>query len=439
MFGSVYCMFRLNHDFGMTVLCAAPFIIGCLCFCMWKANPLFDRLQSQLDEMNTIRQEDISGIRIIKACVRELHEKKRFGQANDSLIRTQLRVLVIFAFMNPAVNTMMYLCVAVILRVGNVDVAAGSTTPGSIMAAITYTTQLLNGILMLVMLIQTISRGIASWRRVREILESTPEIRNGSSERKPAGHGSVEFKDVSFTYSGSSRPVLRHVNLQIAPGETVAIMGATGCGKSTLISLIPRFFDTGDGTVLVDGVDVRDYSIDDLRGRVTTVLQKAELFTGTIRDNIRMGNPSAGEEEIQKAAQASQAEEFIRTQPEGMDTLVAERGASLSGGQKQRVSIARSLVRPSEIRIFDDSTSALDLRTEAELYRALQSEYMDSTKIFVTQRVATARRADRIIVLENGTVAGNGTHDGLMASCPAYREIYLSQMGGEADDELGGK
>ena len=186
-------------------------------------------------------------------------------------------------------------------------------------------------------------------------------------------------------------------------------------------------------------MDVRDYGIDDLRGRVTTVLQKAELFTGTIRDNIRMGNPSAGEEEIQKAAQASQAEEFIRTQPEGMDTLVAERGASLSGGQKQRVSIARSLVRPSEIRIFDDSTSALDLRTEAELYRALQSEYMDSTKIFVTQRVATARRADRIIVLENGTVAGNGTHDGLMASCPAYREIYLSQMGGEADDELGGK
>lgn len=432
LFGSMYCMFRLNRDFGLTVLGASPLIIGCLVFGMWKASPLFDRLQAQLDEINEVMQEDISGIRIIKACVREAYEKKRFGKANRELVRTQLSVLVIFAFMNPVVNALMYIVIALILRVGNADVALGTTTPGSIMAAITYTTQLLNGILMLVMLIQNISRGIASWRRVREILESAPQIREGNFDGKTQVHGSVEFRDVSFSYPGSPRPVLSHINLKINPGETVAIMGATGCGKTTLISLISRFFDVADGEVLVDGVDVREYRTEALRSKVSVVLQKTELFSRSIRDNILWGDPGASDDAVRRAATVAQADDFILSQPEGYDTFVAERGASLSGGQKQRISIARALLKPAEIRIFDDATSALDLKTEAALYDALREADEGSTRIVVTQRVATGRRADRIVVLDGAGVAGFGTHAELMRDCPAYQEICRSQMGEEA-------
>lgn len=247
MFGSMYFMFRLNHQFGLIVLCAFSFIVGCLTFCLSKANPLFSRLQAQLDRINSIMPEDVSGIRIIKACVRELYEKVRFGKANDDLIKTQLRVLTIFAFMNPVVNALMYVVVAVVLLAGSYEVSAGVTTPGVIMAAITYTTQLLNGILMLNMLFQGISRGYASWKRVRELLDCQPQLRDGDSESKGDVRGQVEFRDVSFTYPGGGKKVLDHVSLTIRPGETLAIMGATGSGKTTLVSLIPRFYDVAEG------------------------------------------------------------------------------------------------------------------------------------------------------------------------------------------------
>lgn len=434
-FGSIYCMFRLNRDFGRIVLCAFPLIVGCLAFCLAKANPLFSRLQAKLDAINSIMQEDISGIRIIKACVREVYEKVRFGKANGELIRTQLKVLVIFAFMNPVINALMYIVVAVILLVGSVEVSGGGATPGNIMAAITYTTQLLNGILMLVMLFQNISRGLASWKRVKEVLHSEPELKDGSFNGETPIRGEIEFRDVSFAYPGGGPTVLEHIHLTIHKGETVAVMGATGCGKTSLINLISRFYDVTEGAVLVDGVDVREYQQQALRKKVAVALQKSELFSAQIRENIAWGAPKATEDEIRAAAVTAQADDFISATPDGYNTVVAERGMSLSGGQKQRLSIARAVLTSSEILIFDDSTSALDLKTEANLYKALQEADPERTKIIIAQRIASVRRADRIVVLENGRISACGSHEELMRSCPIYQDIYQSQIGKEEETD----
>lgn len=434
MFGSMYCMFRLNRDFGLIVLCAFPLIVGCLAFCMAKANPLFSKLQAQLDDINAIMQEDVSGIRIIKACVRETYEKVRFGKANDELIKTQLRVLMIFAFMNPVINALMYIVVAVILLAGSFEAGSGQATPGNIMAAITYTTQLLNGILMLVLLFQNISRGIASWKRVKEVLHSETELKDGTLAGTGGRQGVIEFRDVSFAYPGSSHMVLDHINLTVHQGETLAVMGATGCGKTSLAGLIPRFYDVTEGSVLVDGFDVREYRQKELREKVSVVLQKSELFSTTIRENIAWGAPEAEEETIKAAAVTAQADSFISSTPDGYDTVVAERGMSLSGGQKQRISIARAVLKPAEILIFDDSTSALDLKTEADLYAALKKSNPQSTKIIIAQRIASVRRADRIVVLENGRITACGSHEELMKSSAAYQDIYHSQIG-EGDEK----
>lgn len=436
MFGSMYCMFRLNRDFGLIVFCAFPLIVGCLVFCMAKANPLFGKLQAQLDSINAIMQEDVSGIRMIKACVREIYEKLRFGRANDALIKTQLQVLVIFAFMNPVINALMYIVVVLILLVGSFEVGSGKATPGNIMAAVTYTTQLLNGILMLVMLFQNISRGIVSWKRVREVLNSEPELKDGGCEGEAAQRGKIEFRDVSFAYPGSSQLVLDHISLTVQPGETLAVMGATGCGKTSLVNLIPRFYDAAEGSVLVDGVDVREYRQEKLREKISIVLQKSELFSMTIGENIAWGRPGADDEAIRAAAAVAQADDFISAAPEGYGTAIAERGMSLSGGQKQRLSIARAVIKPAEILIFDDSTSALDLKTEANLYEALKDSNPDSTKIIIAQRIASVRRADRIVVLENGKISACGTHEELLKTCGVYQDIYHSQIG-EEDEKHG--
>lgn len=431
-FGSMYCMFRLNLCFGLIVLCAFPFLVGVILFCLWKANPLFSRLQAQLDFLNGMMQEDVSGIRIIKACVREAYEKLRFGKANGELIKTQLQILVIFAFMNPLVNGLMYMAVTVILLAGGLEAGKGAATPGTVMAAITYATQLLNGILMLVMLFQNISRGAASWKRVGEILESVPELVDGSLDGTADLQGEIEFRNVSFSYPGSGQNVLSHINLTIHKGETVAVMGATGCGKTSLVNLIPRFYDAAAGTVLVDGIDVKEYRQEALREKIAIAMQKSELFCMTVGENIAWGLPGAEDRSLEYAASIAQADRFIASMEQGYGTAVAERGMSLSGGQKQRISIARAVVKPAEIYIFDDSTSALDLKTEAEFYRALKRSRLDSTKIIIAQRIASVRTADRIVVLENGGIAACGTHEELLKSCQAYQEIYHSQIGEEA-------
>ncbi|MBR2175361.1 MAG: ABC transporter ATP-binding protein [Clostridia bacterium] len=430
-FGSIYCIFTLNRDFGLIVLCAFPLVVGCLVLCLKKANPLFFKLQAQLDDINAIMQEDVSGIRIIKACVREVYEKVRFGKANDALIRTQLKVLITFAFMNPVINALMYIVVAVILLVGSFEVSGSGATPGVIMAAITYTTQLLNGILMLVMLFQNISRGLASWKRVKEVLYSEPELKDGDFKGITEQKGEIEFRDVSFSYPGSNRMVLEHINLTVHKGETVAVMGATGCGKTSLVNLITRFYDVTEGSVLVDGKDVREYEQSALRKKVAVALQKSELFSTSVQENILWGNPDASEEAVREAAVTAQADEFISSSADGYDTVVAERGMSLSGGQRQRLSIARTVLKSAEILIFDDSTSALDLKTEADLYHALQSFSPESTKIIIAQRIASVRRADKIIVLENGRILACASHEELMKSCSAYQDIYRSQIGEE--------
>lgn len=433
--GSITFMFMLNRAFGFIMLCAFPFFVGVLAFCLWKANPLFLRLQVQLDRLNSIMQEDVSGIRIIKACVRELYEKARFGKANDELIKTQLGVLVVFAFMNPAINALMYLAVAAICLSGFRQVSGGGATPGVIMAAITYTTQLLHGILMLVMLFQSISKGLASWKRVKEILDSRPELGNGSFAGSAELRGAVEFRNVSFRYPGSERLVLKNISLKIAPGETVAIMGATGCGKTSLANLIPRFYDAQSGAVLVDGMDVREYDLQALRSKTAVTLQRAKLFSAPIGENIAWGRPEASQEKISQAAGIAQADGFISGQAQGYDTPVAERGMSLSGGQKQRLSIARAVIKPAEILIFDDSTSALDLQTEAKFYEALDHARQDATKIIIAQRIASVRRADRIVVLDKGAIAAAGSHEELLGSCAIYQDIYRSQMG-EGDEDI---
>ena len=474
--GSMYFMFRLSPDFAFIVLCALPFIIGTMYFCLRRINPLFAALQEKLDGVNDILQEDISAIRIIKACVRETYEKMRFGKANDDLIRTQLKVLLTLAFMSPVVNMLMNLTIAAILWFGAQSVMAGKVSPGSIMAAITYTTQLLMGIMMLLMLFQNISRGFISWNRLSAVLHLEPEIRDGlfkddassatdtatentavNSVAEETGatngngaaavttasphtqnriaKGKIEFRNVFFAYPGSDKNVLEHINLTIEPGETIAIMGATGSGKTTLINLIPRFYDVTEGSVQIDGVDVRDYKLSSLRDKVAVALQKSELFSESVTENIAWGNRNATQDMIRKAAVTAQADEFIAPLEHGYDTVVAERGMSLSGGQKQRVALSRAVLKKAAIMIFDDATSALDLKTEADFYNELARTSPASTKIIVAQRVASVRRASRILILDNGCIVAEGTHQELLQSCKIYQDIYRSQIGDIASAE----
>ncbi len=468
--GSMYFMFRLSPDFAFIVLCALPFIIGTMYFCLRRINPLFAALQEKLDGVNDILQEDISAIRIIKACVRETYEKIRFGKANDDLIRTQLKVLLTLAFMSPVVNMLMNLTIAAILWFGAQSVMSGKVSPGSIMAAITYTTQLLMGIMMLLMLFQNISRGFISWNRLSAVLHLEPEIRDGLFKDDAASatdtaaentavsgvaeetgatngngaaavttavphthnriaKGKIEFRNVFFAYPGSDKNVLEHINLTIEPGETIAIMGATGSGKTTLINLIPRFYDVTEGSVQIDGVDVRDYKLSSLRDKVAVALQKSELFSESVTENIAWGNRNATQDMIREAAVTAQADEFIAPLEHGYDTVVAERGMSLSGGQKQRVALSRAVLKKAAIMIFDDATSALDLKTEADFYNELARTSPASTKIIVAQRVASVRRASRILILDNGCIVAEGTHQELLQSCKIYQDIYRSQIG----------
>ena len=466
MGGGIICMMSLDLSFGVVVACAFPLLLICVIFFISKVNPFFSLLQKKLDRVNSVMQENVTGSRVVKAFVREDYEKKRFGGANQDLIDTQLRILTIFSYMTPIMNIVLNLSVVAVIRIGAFRVEAGGVTPGNVMAAITYLSQILNGVMMFAMIFQSISRGMASYRRVKEVMDCEPVIADGvganeyitdgagtevkvtdgvgveekiadsaGAEKNTQPRGKIEFRDVSFAYpGGSGELVLEHINLTIQPGETLAILGATGSGKSSLVNLIPRFYDVTDGQVLVDNVNVKEYNLKSLRDKIAIALQKSELFSTTIRENLLWGRPNADEADLRQATEDAQAAEFIHSRPEGFDNMVAEKGMSLSGGQKQRLSISRALLKKAEILIFDDSTSALDLKTEADLYDALRTRYKGVTKIVIAQRIASVKGADRIAVIDNGTIIACAPHGELMETCSIYQDIYKSQL--KAEKEL---
>lgn len=470
--GGTVALLTLDLSFGQVLLIAFPLIFLDVIFVFIKTNPLFSLLQKKLDDLNNIIQENVSGIRVVKAFVQEKREEARFENANQALVGTQFRVELLLSFMRPVMNIVLNLSVVAIIYVGSLRVQDGSVAPGTVMAAVTYITQILNGMMTLAMIFQTLSRGIVSASRLSEILSTDPAITGGSyngkstpdinlkyTEDSPASKdpegindsknteaagsgivpGCLRFEHVDFSYPGSRVGVLSDISFEIAPGETVAIIGATGSGKSTLVNLIPRFYDPVHGRILLDGIDIKEYDLKALRENVTICLQKSELFSTTIRENISLGNPDASEAEIIAAATAAQADAFIREQPDGYDTAVAEGGMSLSGGQRQRIAISRALLKKAGIIIFDDSTSALDLATEAKLYDALRTGYKNVTKIMIAQRIASVKDADRILVLDSGRVSAFDTHANLMKTSRIYQDIYDSQLkDSDAGDGKGG-
>ena len=429
--GGIACMVSLNMEFGIIIACALPFVAVCVVYFIAKANPKFTVLQKKLDKVNNVMQENVSGARVVKAYVKEDYETERFEKANNELVSTQLDVLLLLSYMTPIMNIILNLSVVAVIKVGGIQVSAGSATPGNVMAAITYCSQVLNAVMRMTMIFQTASRGIASKKRVMEIINCDPAIKSGTYNKETAVKGKVEFKNVSFAYPGmDNENVIENFNLVINPGETIGILGATGCGKSCLVYLIPRFYDVTKGEVLIDDVNVKDYDLQVLRDKVSIALQKPEIFSTTIAENIAWGDDSADIEKIRQAADIAQATEFIDNRTDGMDTQVSQGGHSLSGGQKQRVAIIRAVLKNSEILIFDDATSALDLKTEADLYSELSVKKYDVTRIIIAQRIASVKNADRIVVMDNGRLADVGSHSELIKTSEIYKDIYESQLKG---------
>ncbi len=428
MLGSLYCIFTLNKNFGLIALAIIPITVIFLYFCIHKMEPLVSVLRERLDRLNSLVQEDIAGIRVIKACVNEFYEKERFAKENLALVSTQLAVLVLFSLVNPVINSLTYLMIALILWTGATQVNLAQTSPGAIMAAITYTTRLFLSIFLVTIIFQDLSLGIVSWKRIKEILSLEPEIENGSFTGPTKLVGQIEFKNVSFSYPGTSKKALDNVSFTIRRGETLAIMGSTGSGKSTLLYLVLRFYDIDEGEILIDGINIRHYDLEYLRNKVAIAMQKSELFNTSIFENILWGNPQAQSDDIFVSTSVAQADNFINETPEGYETIITQGGNNVSGGQKQRLSIARALLKESEFILFDDATSALDLKTEANLYEALNQMKKDVTKIIIAQRIASVRQADNILILEDGRLIALGTHSELLDKCDIYREIYRSQI-----------
>ena len=429
--GGIVMVLSINATFGYILLFTLPIQIVVIILVLRKGAPLFSVVQSKLDRVNSVVQENVSGARVVKAYTREDYEYDRFSKANDDLVSTNLRVQKLMALLVPILSILMNASVIAVIYIGGepVRTAAESAQVGSIMAAITYITQILMSMMMIGMMFQQVTRATASASRIREVLEADPVIADGEFTGSTPENGTVEFRNVSFRYPGvQSGNVLSGVNFRVNRGETVAVLGATGCGKTSLVSLIPRFYDATEGEVLVDGVDVREYKLDDLRHKIGFVLQKSELFSETIEQNIRWGDPDATDEKVKRAAEIAQADEFISGFTDGYKDMITEKGSSLSGGQKQRLSIARAIVKNPEILIFDDSMSALDLATDAKLQKTLREKLKGTTVIMIAQRVASVMRADKIAVIDNGTIVAFDNHDNLMKTCDVYRDIYNSQM-----------
>ncbi len=396
-----------------------------------RAYPLFRVVQETLDALNAVMQENLAGVRVVKAFVRADHEKARFHTANEDLMEKTIRVVRVVAVTMPFAMLAMNLGLVGVIWFGGLQVTAGGMTTGEIISFTNYLQRTLISLMMVSMIVLQVSRAEASARRIGEVLETEPAVQNRPDAiREHHFQGRVAFDQVCFGYeSHCGDPVLNQVDFVAEPGQTVALLGSTGAGKSSLVHLIPRFYDVTGGRVTIDGVDVRDLDKAELRRNIGIALQETVLFSGTIRDNIRYGRPDASDEEVVAAAKAAQAHDFILSFPDGYDTELGQRGVNLSGGQKQRIAIARALLLQPAVLILDDSTSSVDVETEVEIQAALEELMRDRTSFVIAQRISTVLTADKILVLDDGQIAAEGTHEELLAASPIYREIYDSQLG----------
>jgi ATP-binding cassette subfamily B multidrug efflux pump len=423
---------RINSSLTLVFAVSIPVMVAIAAFVITKARPLFMEMQTRVDRLNAVIKENLAGVGVVKSFNRQEHEEKRFKERNDGLRDTALKAISIVIFVMPLLNLIIYGTIIAVLWFGGKQVTSGTMGQGELISFITYITQIMMALMMVSMFFMQLLRGAASKERILAVWETESEIANPADPVRKIKDGSVEFKDVCFVYPGGSERVLRDINLRIESGEIIGIIGSTGSSKTTLVQLIPRLYDVTKGKVLVGGVDVRDYDLKFLRDQVAFVLQKNTLFTGTIRDNMKWGNEDATDLEIITALKQAQAWEFVSKYEDGLDHWVEQGGANFSGGQKQRLTIARALVKKPKIMILDDSTSAVDMATDAKIQRTFREELKDITTIIIGQRISSIQYADRIIVMHEGQIESVGDHDTLLKISPIYRDIYESQQKGVA-------
>lgn len=435
--GALVMAFWMNAELAAVILVVIPLLTAAIVRILRTAYPRFTAMQKALDTLNSGIQEVLTNVRVVKSFVREDYEEKRFAGTNRELKEAGLRALKIVIATMPVMMFAMNVTTLAIVWFGGNLIIGGRMAVGDLTAFTTYIVQILMSLMMLSMVFLQSSRAMASIRRIDEVLDEPIDLsdENASQKDRKVEKGRVEFKDVSFSYREGGEPVLSHISLTAEPGETIGILGATGSGKTSLVQLIPRLYDVTEGSVRVDGIDVREYSLKNLRDGVGMVLQKNVLFSGTIEENLRWGDETATEEEVRRAAVYAQADSFVNSFAEGYKTEMGQGGVNVSGGQKQRLCIARALLKKPKILILDDSTSAVDTATEAAIRTAFREDLKDTTKFIIAQRLSSLEYADRILVLEDGRIIGEGTQEKLLASCEAYREIYETQYGKRADGE----
>lgn len=435
MIGSIVLMFNTNQSLALTMIPLLLVTLAIIIFFMIKMGPLFLNVQQKLDRLNTVLQENIAGVRVVKAFVREDHEAERFDAINEDFAVRYIRVMEFVSTMVPTLSACINVGIVVVIWAGGLQAMRGEVTTGQIVAFVNYLLTALGPLMIMANLANVLGAGIASSGRINEVLETAPDVQDAPevAALPDTARPQVVFENIGFHYNGATETtVLEGISLTAEPGQTVAILGATGAGKSTLVNLIPRFYDVTGGRILIDGEDIRQVQQDSLLARIGVVPQETVLFSGTVRDNIRYGRPNASDEEVIAAARAAQAHEFILELPNGYDTHVEERGVNLSGGQKQRIAIARALLTRPAILILDDSTSSVDVETETNIQAALEEWMQGCTSFVVAQRISTVLKADKIVVIEKGRVAAEGTHRTLLQSSPIYQEIYASQLGSGA-------
>ena len=435
--GALVMAFWMNAELAAVILVVIPLLTAAIVWILRTAYPRFTAMQKALDTLNSGIQEVLTNVRVVKSFVREDYEEKRFADTNRELKEVGLRALKIVIATMPVMMFAMNVTTLAIVWFGGNLIIGGRMAVGDLTAFTTYIVQILMSLMMLSMVFLQSSRAMASIRRIDEVLDEPIDLsdENASQKDRKVEKGRVEFKDVSFSYREGGEPVLSHISLTAEPGETIGILGATGSGKTSLVQLIPRLYDVTEGSVRVDGIDVREYSLKNLRDGVGMVLQKNVLFSGTIEENLRWGDETATEEEVRRAAVYAQADSFVNSFAEGYKTEMGQGGVNVSGGQKQRLCIARALLKKPKILILDDSTSAVDTATEAAIRTAFREDLKDTTKFIIAQRLSSLEYADRILVLEDSRIIGEGTQEKLLASCEAYREIYETQYGKRADGE----